>query len=371
MTARTAGGPAQALLIAALIVLFGGLLLKGTSPAARTDGVASVDNGAPRGWLALHLLLARRGHTVVVADGAGGSADGSGVDDGGLLLGTADRPGTLGAGDVVLVPPPERSAYATAEVEQLMRAAERGARVVVVCDPQKARAARLARLTAAAGVACIDVDEATAPTVATAALEGVPAPVFLRDRGRLRLEDRGGLVPLLVAGDGVDDVVAVVRGVGAGDIVVLSSGTTLANDGLGLERSASFLLWLVGDGRRVVIDQRHHRDRARAVLARAALEGPGPLTAAACLLLLVPLALLSLAPRKGDLARARPGAPGHAGDDDDDVPAALSRTRALAALWALAPRAQQAPTHTTHTVQPAPNTTNPTKTTTTKPAGLP
>lgn len=298
----------RALLLATGIVLVGGLLLKGTSPASKADPVASVDNGAPRGWLLLRLLLEAEGKDVVVVRGAG--------DDGAL----ARAPD--GAGVVVLVPPPERSGFSTAEAQDLLRTAERGGRVVVVCDPLKARRQRLNALLAPLHVSCSERDDAASPSVATSTFPGVPSPVFLRDRGRLALDDKGGIVPLLVSGAVSDPVAtAVVVAVGRGDVVVVGSGTVFANDGLAEEQSAAFLLWLVGE-RKVVVDERHHRTRGRAVIGRAALEGPGPLTAFAVLLSLLPLSLLAFAPRKGDFD----------GDDDDDAPAALARVRAFAAL---------------------------------------
>ena len=298
-------GPLRALGIATFIVVVGGLLLKGATPAGRSDPSAIADNGAPRGLLALRLLLEQRGHDVIV------------VDEGHLQ----DR----GAGDLVLIGPPERSGYSGPEVEELWQAARRGARVVVVGDEHKARRQRLGPLLAPLGVEIEEFDDASAPTTAIATLEPVPSPVYLRDRARLRLKDKAGLVPLLVAapadGEPPDPVVAVIKRMGEGDVVVVASASTISNDGLGLEQSAAFALWLVGD-RRVVFDERHHRSRGRAAIARAALQGPGPLTAALCLLLLVPLSLLSLSPRQGDAGD----------DDDDDVPAAQARVRALAVL---------------------------------------
>ncbi|MDP2341130.1 MAG: hypothetical protein Q8O67_09240 [Deltaproteobacteria bacterium] len=303
-------GPLRALGLATFIVLVGGLLLKGATPAGRSDPSATVDNGAPRGLLALRLLLEAHGRSVEVVDEVG-----------------ADTLKTRGAGDLIFIAPPERSAYVGPEVDELWQAATRGARVVIVCDEHKGRNKRLAALLAPLGGECGKVDEATAPTTATATMEPVPGPVFVRDRARLRLTDKAGLVPLLVVDtDPVttesDNVLAFVKSMGAGDVVVVASAGSLSNDGLGLEQSAAFALWVVGD-RRVVIDERHHKSRGRAVVARAALRGPGPLTAALCLFLLVPLSLLSLAPRKGD-----------ADDDDDgtDAPAAQARVRALAVL---------------------------------------
>ncbi len=301
MSAASAGsGPLRALGVATFIVLVGGLLLKGAGPAGRSDPSAVVDNGAPRGFLALRLLLEARGHKVDVVS-------------------TADLKDRA-EGDCIIVGPAERSGYAPAEIEELWQAATRGARVVVVGDAHSARRKRLNPLLLTLGVEIDEVDEATAPTTATATMEPVPSPVYVRDRARLRLKDKAGLVPLLLTAEG-DGVVAVVKGMGKGDVVVVASASTFSNDGLGLEQSAAFALWLVGN-RRVVFDERHHKSRGRAAVARSLLQGPGPLTAALCLCLLVPLSLLSLAPRKGDAGC----------DDVDGAPAAQARVRALAVL---------------------------------------
>jgi len=302
-------GPLRALGLATFIVLVGGLLLKGATPAGSADPSATIDNGAPRGLLALRLLLDDHGRSVEVVGDVG-----------------SDALQSRGPGDLILIAPPERSAYVGPEVEELWEAARRGARVVIICDEHKGRNQRLGPLLTALGAECLKMDEAKAPTTAAATMEPVPSPVYVRDRARVRLKDQAGLVPLLVVDEPVtadsSNVVAFVKSMGAGDVVVVASASSLSNDGLGLERSAAFALWVVGD-RRVVVDERHHKSRGRAVVARAILQGPGPLTAALCLLLLVPLSLLSLSPRKGD-----------ADDDDDgpDAPAAQARVRALAVL---------------------------------------
>ena len=308
MSASPVNGPLRALGLATFIVLVGGLLLKGASPAANSDPSATIDNGAPRGLLALRLLLQARGVVVDVVPGVDGAS--------GDLS-------TRGRGDLIFVGPPERSGFSTPEVEELWQAATRGARVVIVGDEHKARSQRLEPLLTSLGIELAEFDDAVAPTTAAATMEPVPSPVFVRDRARLRLKDKGGLVPLLVVPDATEgaDVVAVVASKGEGDVVVVASASTFSNDGLGLEHSAAFALWLVGS-RRVVFDERHHKSRGRTVVARALLQGPGPLTAALCLALLVPLSLLSLAPRKGDAAAA----------DVDEPPTTATRVRALAVL---------------------------------------
>ena len=310
----------RAVAIAAGIVVVGGLLLQRTSPAARKDPVASVDNGAPRGWLLLRLLLDNGADND--ADNGADNDAGSDVD---VIRDVKDEARLFAHADgVVFEPPPERSAWSSAEAEALLRFADNGGRVVVVCDPQKARRNRLGAVLARLQVTCFERDEAESPTLATSTLPGVPSPLLLRDRGRLKVADSASALPLLVSGDAAaPDVVAVVFVVGKGDVVVVGSGTVFANDGLTEEHAAGFLRWLVG-GRHVVVDERHHRTRGSAVIGRAALQGPGPLTGFVALLLLIPLSLLAFAPRKGEF-----------NDDDvdlDDAPAAAVRVRALAAL---------------------------------------
>jgi hypothetical protein len=134
-----------------------------------------------------------------------------------------------------------------------------------------------------------------------------------------------------------------VVGVGRGDVVVLGSVSSLANDGLAEADNLAVLRFLLGDRSRIVVDERHHLTRGAAAVARAVVQGPGPITALLCALLLVPLTMLSLAPRRGELL---------AGDDAMEVPAAEARVRGLASLLA-AVGAPRAPTPT-HTDPPAP-----------------
>jgi hypothetical protein len=176
--------------------------------------------------------------------------------------------------------------------------------------------------------------------------------VFARDGGRVVIDDEAaGVLPLSPvddqAGGGVPGAVVAV---GTGELVVLGSASVLANDGLAEADNARLLWWLTRGRARVVVDERHHLSRGAAAWQRASLQGPGPVTAIVCLLLLVPLAMLSLAPRRGELLA----------DDDVLVPAAVARVRGLAALLASSvtgkPRSKKAPSSSS---SPSPSPSSP------------
>ncbi len=296
---------ASALAVAALLILAGGLLLRSAGAANDGDPTASIDNGAPRGLLAARLLLQRRGVVVEVARTL-------------TLLGDDGRDAaTL----LVLVPPPEQSGLTPAEVDELLSLAVRGARIVVLCDADEKRARRLKPLVERLGIACSVDDEASPQATATSLAPGVPTAVVLRDRARLALRDAPGFVPLAAVGDA--PVVALTRR-GRGDVVVFASASSLANDGLAEGDGAALLTWLA-HGRRVLVDERHHTGRGRALARRALVAGPGPIAAIVAAALLLLGSLLSLAPRRGD-------APGD--DAEQQPPTTVTRVRGLAALLA-------------------------------------
>lgn len=307
-------GPLKALLVAAVVLFVGAAILQRAGPAGRSDPIASVDNGGPRGWLLLSLALSSAGRDVVRVDSDGALAaavSASGAADVGA------------AGVVVLVPPPEQTVFATAEVAALQTLLAAGARVVVVCDPDKDRQKRLRPLLAGSGVRCVGDTETPSSTTTLAA----PAlRVFVRDGGRVVIEDEAaGVLPLSAPGDqSGEGVPGAVVAVGTGELIVLGSASVLANDGLSEADNARLLWWLTRGRARIIVDERHHLSRGAAAWQRASLQGPGPVTAIVCLLLLVPLAMLSLAPRRGELLA----------DDDVLVPAAVARVRGLAALLA-------------------------------------
>ena len=314
--------PLKALLVAAVVLFVGAAILQRAGPAGRSDPIASVENGGPRGWLLLSLALGAAGRDVVR------------IDSDGALAAAIDSVGPAGA--VVLVPPPEQTAFSSGEVAHIQQLLADGARVVVVCDPDTDRQKRLRPVLAGTGVRCGGDTHTDTPPVTTL-LAAPPLQVFVRDGGRVVIDDDArGVLPLLAdhvwspdhASNGsTNDAVGAVVAVGAGELVVLGSSSIIANDGL-IEADNAGLLWWVARGRaRVVVDERHHLSRGAAAWQRASMEGPGPVTALVCLALLVPLTILSLAPRRGELVE----------NDGPVVPAAVARVRGLAALLSSSP----------------------------------
>jgi hypothetical protein len=313
----TASPVGRALLVAALVIIVGGVALRGAGAAGRGDPTASVDNGAPRGLLAARLLLEHDGVAVTAARAIGPLADAVAGLDGAQSAALRRL--------LVLVPPPEQDGLAPDEVDELLTLVRGGARLLVLCDGERRRTKRLKPLLARVGVDCVVDDDAATVTTALPLVPGLPLGVRLRDRARLALPDDPGLVPLAA----VDDVpVAVLRAVGRGDVVVLASASSLANDGIADGEGASLLRW-VAQGRSVVVDERHHTGRGRALARRALLEGPGPVAALVAAVLLVLGSLLALAPRAGDPPTD---------DDAPPAPTTATRVRGLAALLARARR---------------------------------
>jgi hypothetical protein len=317
--------PVVAIGLAALVLLLGTALLQRGGSGGPVDVVASTSNAQPRGLLLLGLLLS----PTTITDSAALTAATAVVDD-----------------VVVLVPPPEHSAFSLAEGEQLRAIAARGARVVVACDGADERNRRLTSLLAGTNVACralprpeslegalaVDVD------IAVDGLADV-GTVHVLDRGRVHVDDDAhGVVALVTEHtDTADHPVVVSVGVGAGEVVVVGSMSLFANDGLTRADNARLLERLLGERPRVVVDERHHRTRLGAVVGKARLQGPGPLTAAVCALLLLPLALLGALPRRGERLTDHDN---DAADISDDVgtvttsthPHADTRTAGLAAM---------------------------------------
>lgn len=301
-----------AFVVSGLLIFLGVALLKGTVDAENDDPTASAANGAPRGLLALALFLDGQDGTVATR------------------LSFADPPPADGA--LLVVPPPERSAWTEGEARELLASVERGGRLLVLCDEDDARNQRLTALLEAIGVACERVDVAIGDVADTRALgtsPGFARELFVRGSGRVRPRGPAPALPAWRVGN--DDVV-VKRAIGAGVVTVLGSATLLANDGLASAENAAFALEELARAPRkaVVFDERHHRVRNEGVWGAAFMRGLGPLTGLFALLLLVPLSLLRLAPRAGDPPR---------GDDERaGAPAAIAQARALAALLARAGR---------------------------------
>jgi hypothetical protein len=312
----------RALVWAAVLVVLGGAALRGAGATGRGNPTASVDNGAPRGLLGARLLLERDGTTVAVARDLAPLADGltDGLEVRRLLI---------------LVPPPERDGLSPVEVDDLLALATRGARLVVLCDGDARRTRRLGPLLTRLGIECVVDGDAPISTTASSLVPGLPLALVLRDRARLQLGDVPGVLPLAAVGE---TPVAAVRSVGRGDAIVLASASSLANDGLAAGDGATLLRWLT-QGRTVLVDERHHDGRGRAVVRRARVDGAGPLAALVSAALLVVGSLLALAPRAGDTPQ-----------DWDDLPAptTTTRVRGLAALLARARRDAGAKLTTIH-----------------------
>jgi hypothetical protein len=291
------------------LMIAGAAFLKGFGDTATNDPTASVLNGAPRGLLGLHLLLAAEGQRV-------------------HRLGAFDEELPPPGGHTILVPPPEKSAFTEVEARALLDRAAAGDRIVVLCDDEEVRSDRLRPLVHLAGAECFRADIPigdTALTEASGVLPGYERRLYVRGTGRVRPRADAPIFAAWLAGG---DAVVLKRGVGRGSITVVGSATVLANDGLARAENAAFALDTLADAREaggaVLFDERHHRSRSRAAVLRAAAEGTGPITALLVLALLVPLSLLALVPRPGDAPRP------------DDVrggaPAAEAQARALAAL---------------------------------------
>ncbi len=311
----TISAPMRALLVAALVLLVGSAILQAASPEGRSDPVASIENGGPRGLLLLALALRQAGADVQRA-----TSD-------------AELEAAIGAARervTIVVPPPEQAAFSVAEAKRLVAAADVGHRVVIACDPKSERRKRLLPIFGSLGARCVDQGELPA-TTATLALPATTAStsarLFVRDGGRVGIDEAAAGV-VVVGADDNDGVVAAVIGRGAGDIVVFGSTSSLSNDGLAEADNAAAAFALLAPagaaGTRIIVDERHHQTRGTLAIQAASAKGAGPMTALLCALLMIPLTLLSLAPRRGELLEN--AAP--------EVPAASARVRGLAALMA-------------------------------------
>lgn len=313
-TSSASGGRAGMLALACALVVVGVAVVKGSTDVGAQDPAASTTNGGPRGLLGLKLLLAAEGQKVHARQRFGDALTPEGA---------SPEPSSL----VVLVPPPERTAWTDTEVAELEGLAAAGARIVILCDDEETRNDRSRALLRAFGADCFRADVPIGDdslTTATSSLVHDAPALFVRGTGRAR--PRAG-APMFAAWSAGSEPVVVQGVLGAGELVVVGSTTVWANDGLAERGNAALAVQtLARAGGVVVVDERHHGSRAATELIAAAERGYGPWTAVFALSLLVPLSLLGLAPRPGD-------AP--ASIVMDGAPAAEAQARALAAWMAL------------------------------------
>lgn len=284
--------------LAALLV--GALLLKGITKDGPRDPRASADNGAPQGLLALALLLEGRGVQVEKRR-------------------DFDEPFPEGR-SLLVVPPPEGSAWREREVSAVLeRVREGDVDVMVLCDEADVRTARLSAWLDALELRCAALEGEEKRGRGT--LPRYAAELFVRGGGRVELAEERSGVPAWIDDEG--DAVVVRERVGAGAVTVVGSTTVVSNDGVAAEDNAGFFLSLVPEGARVVFDEAHHTVRSAAVLDEA-FSGTGPKVALVALLLLVPAVLLGFAPRRGDPPAELPA---------DTFLAARTAAEALAGLY--------------------------------------
>lgn len=287
--------------LAVTAVLVGALLLKGVAQEPPSDPTASVDNGAPAGLLALKLFLEKRGITVVVRRSFGEP--------------WTEEPALL------IVPPAEAAGWREDEVTAALERVEDGRlHVLVVCDEDASRNRRAGHWWSALGVSCAPVGGA-AHAQALGTMPAYTHRLVVPGTSRVSSVEGELAVPAYVDGDGKG--VALRRPAARGFVTVLASSTLLANDGLAKGDNAAFLLSLVPEGGRVVVEESHHRVRGSEAIEKA-FGATGPKVAGIALLLLVPFVLLGFAPRRGDPPPS---------SSQQEPAAARAQARALAALY--------------------------------------
>jgi hypothetical protein len=180
-------------------------------------------------------------------------------------------------------------------------------------------------------------------------MRGLPVTTLAhRASGHIALDESAQAVPLaaesapdddgaapVANGDGTEGVAPTLEEATVAASVALGLGTVtttlaaiVANDALDAEDNAAFALWLAR-GARIVVDEAHHVPRRQEVL-RAAFGKPGPIAGALALLLLIPLALMSLAPRAGDAPGAAESVRAHTANDAAEALANLYRRSGVA-----------------------------------------
>lgn len=291
-------GTLVALAVAAVLV--GALLLKGVAREPPSDPTASMDNGAPAGWLALRLLLEERGVSLVQRR-------------------AGDEPWPDGPA-LLVAPPPEAAGWRDAEAAAVLaRVREGRLALLLVCDEEPLRNQRASRLFHLVGVSCAPTGKPGSSARGT--LPAYAHALSVQGTGRVTAAGDTLAVPAWVDDEGA--AVVLRRRVGDGVVTVLSSATVLANDGLARAENAAFFLSLVPRTGPVLFDESHHKVRGIEVLQRA-FDTTGPKVASVALLLLVPFVLLGFAPRRGDPPPA---------EGEPEPFAARAQARALAALY--------------------------------------
>jgi hypothetical protein len=286
--------------VAFAFVVVGSLLLRAVAREREHSPIVSASNSAPEGILAFARLLTQHERQVSLR---------------------LRHDEVLPAFDVLFVPPPSAAAWTQREARELRARVEAGAHVVILCDDDPQRNLRMLTLTDETGVRCVDGEEISDARLRVATPDPGLSLTALGHRasGYLALDDRALAVVLAREHSGRDVVEGesedVVEGEGSGEgareakvvaaSAALGRGTVtttlaafLANDALAEVDNAAFAL-VLARGARVVIDEAHHVPRRQEVL-RAAFAKPGPIAGGIALLLLLPFALLSLAPRAGD-----------------------------------------------------------------------
>lgn len=288
--------------VAVAALLVGAVFLRDLARDPSADPTVSADNGAPAGLLALRLLLEERGREVA------------------LWRDFDTEPPSLQPGSVYVVPPPSLAGWTEEEADALIERVRRGERLIVLCDEQEAAVMRQRDLLRRLRIRCHKpASESDGVALGTTPL--FTGRVDVSGAGRVSPSGARPSLPLVIDGTGAAVVLAFAEEKGA--VFAAGTATIFANDGLPLDANAALLLSVVGDGGRVLIDERHHGVRGQGALQRA-FSRTGPKVSMLALLLLVPVVLLGVSPRRGDPPPA--GAEVGIGSSDD-------RLDRLAALY--------------------------------------
>jgi hypothetical protein len=273
-------GSRAILVVAFGFLLVGLMILRGFANDSVDNPVASVNNEAPRGLMGLGLWLESRGVKV--------------EQDPLLPNPPVDRL----QGATVVVVPPEVELWSERESEVLGDAIKEGdIDLIVLCDEDRKRQARLAKLLEVFGTACKTPGELELkPRVLQPAMPRWPERVLVRSGGTVELPDERLAFPSLI--DDEDRAVMIRVPHGHGRVTILGSASALTNDTLGREHNAALASQLfVRD--RVVFLEGHHKLRQSKVIDEA-FAGMGPRIALGAFILAALFVLIGFAPRKGD-----------------------------------------------------------------------